>query len=434
VIEFVTLLIGLVTGPRAVGLVAHGEMAAIELHLDGQLVHRLEEEPWEAEVDFGQDLRPHRLEAFGFDSGGELLDSARQIVNYSRSSFEAAVVLDSTAGGPARSGRVVWEGAFQESPRRVDLHFDDLPLQVGPAGEFTLPAYDDQALHVLEAQVVFADGSTGMASRTLAGEFTDQTSTVLTAVPVRFQSSEPASTRTAQDWLEKNGRPLDAFTVTVPRGVLFILREDLLEKNPSTAMPWRQSLLGINFHSSASFDYDIIAICPRPMEDSPGTFRLSRLPRVNPRFGLTPFLVRRGSLVSDGKIDGRRIMKKGQKLFDSLAVAGLNAARRNTPRLVLLVIGKTLKDNSHLSPAQAVQYLESIHVPLLIWAPNSKSLEAYGLAGHSRVFFGSMGLRALEEAVDRELRSQSIIWVEGEHLPSEISLSAKAPPEVTFPH
>lgn len=433
-IEFVTLLIGLVTGPRAVEMVAHGEVAAIELFLDGQLVHRFEEEPWVTEVDFGQVLKPHRLEASSFDADGELLGSTGQIVNYSRSSFEAAVVLDSTASGPARSGRVVWEGAFQGPPRQIDLHFDGHPLPVGPAGEFNLPAYDNQASHVLEAMVIFPDGSRGMASRTVAGEYTDQTSAVLTAVPVRSPSADPLSAASVRGWVERDESPLDAFTVSAPTGVLVVVRDDLLAKRPRTAMPWLGTYRPSRRNrSAASFNYDAIAICPRPLESLPGTFRLSRPTEVNTAIGLTAILAYRGSLVPDGEIDGRKLVKKPQRLFDSLAVAGLNAARKNTPRVVILMIGRTLKDNSQLAGAQAVAYLESIHVPLMIWSPSEESLETYGLSAHSKVFLGMEGFLSLATAVEQELKSQRIIWVAGEHLPTELSLSTQVPPGVHFP-
>jgi hypothetical protein len=41
-------------------------------------------------------------------------------------------------------------------------------------------------------------------------------------------------------------------------------------------------------------------------------------------------------------------------------------------------------------------------------------------------------MTTLEEAVDRTLRSQTILWVKGDHLPTELSISPKAPADVGF--
>lgn len=200
-IEFATLLIGLVVGPRQVEMAVQGPVAAIEIVLDGQLASRLENDPWVVEIDFGNRLVPHRLTATTFDTGGKILGSTYQIVNYSRSSFEAVIVLDPVATGAARTGKVLWQGALNELPRRIDLLFDNQHLPVDTAGGFVLPGYDPGGIHVLETGMTFADGSTGIANLTFGGEFVDQTTTALTAVPVISPRGQPRSENQIQ------GRP-----------------------------------------------------------------------------------------------------------------------------------------------------------------------------------------------------------------------------------
>lgn len=431
-IEFATLLIGLVVGPRQVEIAVQGPVAAIEVSLDGRLVHRLENEPWVLEVDFGSRLIPHRLVATTFDKSGIVVDSTYQIINYSRLSFAATIVLDPAGGGLARHGRVVWQGALNEPPRQIELLFDRQPLSVDPAGSFTLPEYDPQAIHVLEAAVVFADGSTGLADLTFGGQYVDQTTTALTAVPVTSALGEPWSRDQVRSWLQRDTTPLEVFTVTAPTGVVVVLRDNRLERSTRSVLPWRNHMIRSRYSSSGSASYQVMAICARPLENSPGTFRLSHPTNVNPQYGLRRVLLHEGPLVPNKSIDGRKLVKKGQKLWDSLAVAGLNATRKNVPRLVVLMISNKLEDNSQLTVDQAVDYLRSIHVPLLIWAPDEQALEMFGLSQHEGSHLGPAGLGDLEEQVGHELKSQTIVWVKGEHLPNELSLSDGAPAGVAL--
>lgn len=57
-IEFVTLFLALTWGMRPVEVAVGAEVAAVELPLDGELVGRLEGEPWSLELDSGKTWRP----------------------------------------------------------------------------------------------------------------------------------------------------------------------------------------------------------------------------------------------------------------------------------------------------------------------------------------------------------------------------------------
>jgi hypothetical protein len=52
-IAFLTLFLGLVTGPQAVAVDPGAGVATVELALDGRGVASLEHAPWSATVDFG---------------------------------------------------------------------------------------------------------------------------------------------------------------------------------------------------------------------------------------------------------------------------------------------------------------------------------------------------------------------------------------------
>ena len=429
-IEFVSLLIGLVVGPRQVEMTVQGPVAVVEVALDGRLTHRITEEPWIVEVDFGARLVPHRLTATAFDGDGRAVDSTYQIVNYSRASFEAAIVLDEGEEKTVRTGRVIWRGALDEPPRRIALTFDNQPLEVDSGGGFVLPEHDPGALHVVESTVTFADGSTGIADLTFGGQFVDQTTTALTAVPLTASKKIDWRQERVGGWLEIEGQPAEVFTLSQPQGVAVVVRDHRLERATRSVLPWRDNALRRPFQSSGSLDYRVMAIGTRPLQTAPGTFRLTHPAKVDPRYGLRRILLHEGPLVPNKGVDGRKLVKKEQKLWDCLAVAGLNAARRNTPRVVVLMISDKLNDFGQLSALQAVDYLRSIHVPLLVWAPAEKHLSSFGLNGVDRSYLGVTGLGELEADLGRMLASQIIVWVKGERLPNEVSLSPAAPAEV----
>jgi len=117
-IEFVTLLLGLMTGTHPVEVAATGEVAAVELRLDGESLGVRDAPPWIFEVDFGPDLLPHRVEALAYGKGGGLIAQVHQRVNYHRASVDAALVLERAEGERPSGGRVVWASFRGHSPRR----------------------------------------------------------------------------------------------------------------------------------------------------------------------------------------------------------------------------------------------------------------------------------------------------------------------------
>jgi len=60
---FLTAFLGLTLGTQPVGLDVKGDIAAVELRLDGQTVATMHHAPWQAKIDFGSALLPHRLVA-----------------------------------------------------------------------------------------------------------------------------------------------------------------------------------------------------------------------------------------------------------------------------------------------------------------------------------------------------------------------------------
>src|SRR5437867_7541369 len=108
-ISFASLFLGLVVGVHPVQIAVTAPVASVELRLDGRAITTLHGPPWVFQCDFGEALRPHRLEGFGFDTGGNALGHCRQWVNMPRGSAEAEIVLERNETGTPVLARVTWD-------------------------------------------------------------------------------------------------------------------------------------------------------------------------------------------------------------------------------------------------------------------------------------------------------------------------------------
>jgi hypothetical protein len=93
----------------------------------------------------------------------------------------------------------------------------------------------------------------------------------------------------------------------------------------------------------------------------------------------------------------------------------------------VLVLGDETQDASREAPPAVRRYLEAIRVPFFVWSLKSPAAQPLAKAWGA-VEDVSSSVR-LEEAVGRlkeSLSAQRIVWVEGRHLPGDITLSEKA--------
>ncbi len=433
-IELLTLFLGLLIGPQPVELAAGDEVAAVELWLDGRQVARLEGPPWSGVVDLGPELVPHRLEVRAFDAAGRSLERARRLINTSSSNYAVAIALD-PAREAARTGRIVWQAVLDRRPTARDARFDGRPLAVDDAGGFTLPAHDSRTRHVIEATLSFEDGRAVHADLIFGGGFGERVNSSLTAVPITSlgpHASRPWSSEAVKGWFENDGESLAVFAAGTEPGTLLLLRDEGVVRE----LGWLERRLAgygpERAEPSEHLTYSVTAISPRPVAGHPGTFKLVELGPVDRRHGLRPLLLSSKPLVARGKGKAKLRRCVRQKLWGSLAVAGLNAAASNRPRAVLLLLGVAPEDESQLTASQAVRYLSSVRVPLFVWTPLAETLKSLDLGDSVQTASGLAGLDETIRRIAVELASQTVVWVEGEHLPAEISLAASAPPEVAL--
>jgi hypothetical protein len=88
-IVFVTLLLGLISGPIPIYVTVEGPVATVEYLLDGTVVAKAEFPPWSAKVDFGPALQPRELVARALDKDGNEIARATRWVNLPREPAEA---------------------------------------------------------------------------------------------------------------------------------------------------------------------------------------------------------------------------------------------------------------------------------------------------------------------------------------------------------
>ena len=423
-IEFVTLLLGLVIGPHPAAVAVGPEVRAVQWVLDGEVVAGASEEPWTAMIDFGEELKPRRLVVVAYNEDGFPIARAEQLVNYIRSNHEVAVVLQvdpdeppnaKTGKRPPRRGRVVAKGVLGHGPVGHVLRFDGRELPV-ESSRFELPLYDSERPHAIEAEVTFSDGVVAKTETTFGGGLGEEVTSALSAIAVTNRKGKPWSTEDAKGWLRRDGRALPVFQTKADGGHIVIVRDNTLDMSILRNLPIPAGALN---RTQGRRAYTLSAVSPLPITKPTTTFREAALGRVLSDQGLLLSLV--APLASYGFA---AVGTEEQDLWGALAIAGRAAASSNMPRVVILMLGQGAEPTAGLSPQTILRYLESIHVPVLIWAPTRKPLKKLGLAKARNAYVSSQGLGSVVAKASTWVDSQTVVWLEGVHLPTEVELVA----------
>lgn len=426
-VTFVSLFLGIVFGVHPVEVLVGEEVAAVEIRLDGELVGRLEGEPWKADCDFGE-LEPRELVAISYDADGRELDRARQWVNLPQPWAEVGVVLEKDEDGRVQAARLTWESTVGADPVAVDASLDGEPLAAPDPHRIVLPPTEAQELHFLRVRLEFPRDVSAVRELPFGGTFSGETAGELTAVLVRSEAKrlEPSD---LEGRLFADGKPLQVVGVEQgPAEVVLVPDPAYVEKdlppllrgslrqlggryNRDYPGPLRQAfdqVLTLRKGTSARWTW------PVPEASSSGTYDV-----FSPS---QPFnLARQGMLrllASVGTPEGRG---SGQRLADALAAAARTTSRERGRRAVVLLLSSQPQDHSQLSPTQARHYLATLQAPLHVWWPD-KQLPADSPWGADGSTFS---LAALTKAVRRlqdDLDAQWVVWVSGLYLPHRIEL------------
>lgn len=425
-IAFVTLLLGLISGVYPIEVTVSGPVAAVEFTLDGEPAGRIEGPPWLARIDLGSDLRPRTLTAHALDAEGREIAQATQWLNLPRPPAEVDIVLENGPEGPA-AARLTWHNVSGVPPASIGLTLDSQPLGVevkDGTGRALMPVQDLKVLHILTAELWFPPGVLARKDVVFGGEYGSEVSTELTAVPVRVEKGTALpSLEGLRGWFSAEGQPLAAAAIEDgPGKVVFV-------QVPAGSAVLRHLLPGRRRQSLDLFKNEL-----RLGEDdgvrflslAPAAYRESRVP--SQLFDMSTELTSKdgGVLWFLTKKQLKNPDVGSLRIPDAVAVAGLQAAAENHRRAVVLVVGNEVPDSSRYDPATVRRYLESIRVPLFVWSlygPDAPAARAWGQAEDIST------LENLGKAVNRlraEMASQTIVWVEGRHLPQAVSLTPAA--------
>ena len=429
-ITFLSLFLGLVTGPYQVQVAVGEPVAAVELRLDGRQIGIDREEPWEIACDFGEALRPHRLTAVALDADGEEVGRVDQWINLPRSRAEAGLVIEERDGG-ARAARLVWESMEHDRTSSVAVTLDGERLAAGADGTYPLPPFDERLPHVLRADLVFPGNERSHAERVIGGDYGEGVNVAMTAVPVIFGGRSEPSVSSLQGAILTDAKPAKLFAVERgPLEMVVVLEQGaisslgghgrLLDRSPDYART------GIELEEGDAVRF----MSTTPTRVASGSLPYDLFPISTPftsEHGELPYILTHVDLGSQ---------ETGQRIADAVATAGVQAAAGNRRRLVLLILGHRWEDESQLSVAAAKQYLASLGVPLVVWstgAAQSRTVSDDRIPIVMKTEWGKArnvgSVTRLLESTRRLLEvlsDQRIVWVEGDHLPTAMHLAKGA--------
>ena len=428
-VQFLTLLVGLVTGTQVIDVSVAAPVTRVELQLDGRTVAVRERPPWRLPCDFGRRPRPAELVAVAFDRYGREIGRDRQWVNVPGREVEAAIVPELGPDGRTVAARITWNGHAHGDPRKIRVEIDGERVKTEFPYRVDLSAYADDQPHVLAAEIVWNRDLELRRELAFGRGFSGTFAAGLTAVPVQLEGLEelPPAER-MQGWLEIDGEDVDLAGSEIGTAELLIVRHPGADQRLQELYQAQReaSRRGSRFSREAvddlGEDVEVVVMLPEPLLAEAATSRPALLFPVSeePEPGSEGFL-----RLAGGEGHGA-MMSMTMRLANAVALAGRRAAQNDRRRAVLLVLGDTRDDESFLTPEAAIQYLRDLRVPLVVWDLSSVASEAQsGWSPDLRV----EDLGDLRRAV-RRLRSllerQRIVWIAGEHLPQSIELGADA--------
>ena len=418
-LTFATLYLGLILGVRPIEVVATGPVADVAFELDGREVARVFDRPYRQPLDFGVEYAPHELVARAHDAKGKEIALARQWINLPRPPAEVQIVLEKDKSGKVVAVGLAWASRMGPRPTGVVLTFDGQPLPVDIARRARLPEYDASLPHVVSAEVEFPGGLHGRADRVLGGGSADEAGSELTAVPVRGPNDRAPSVESLQGRFRKNGEALRVVAVERGPALVFLVRDPAENKEAFRRFgPYDHDLARAETRLEIEDRIQLVWPLAKEIPDQSASNVLFDTAEIIHGVS-TNFLY---ALLKSGTAPAGA----GERRFaDAVAVAGVSAAANGSRRAVVLVLGEGDRDHSSRAPSSIRHYLERIHVPLYVWSLSRGTPPKLPPAAEWNEYDDISTVGKLHDAASRvqnDLSRQSIVWIEGRHLPQDITL------------
>ena len=414
-IEFVSLLFGLVSSLHPVEISVAGPVAELELRLDGRTVEILRGPPWLFQCDFGVGLEPHELVAVARDTEGRELDRARQWVNLRQQPAEAVMAFTGDERGRPRAVSLVWESIGQRRPQSIELEFDGQPLAVRDPSDITLPAYDPEAMHFLSATLQFRDETVSRLEASFGGGRGSEIQTELTAVAIHLEKGvKTPRLEELQGWFLAGGEPVKVHGVEQGDAEVIVILDPVVQPVLEEVVA---SVLSLSFASLGRKSFLRVmspAAAPlSPTEVTPEMFVWSE-----------PHDASEEGLLWLSQQDRPRSFAV---LFpNAVALSGMLAHASTRRRAVVLLLGGSSTERHAYSPSNARNYLRLLQVPFFVWPltadPHPDWPDAENLELTPNLKPLKRAIRSLRETLD----AQRIVWLEGRHLPQSIELAPEA--------
>jgi len=413
-IVFLTLFLGVVSGPHPVNLQVSGPVKTVRIALGGREVAVLTQPPWRATVNMGADLTPRELTAVGFDGEGREIARAAQILNLPRPIAELGLALEYGKGEAPTGLTLRSRHLMSLAPVKSLATLDGRNLTLDRKLHTALPRLDMEMPHVISAEVHFADGYVAKNERVIESFRSDSVGTQLTPIALRETSAQhPASW--AGCLVAPNGKAVRLAAMESPRGIVIVVRDPVDRDALRSAWSDANDRIVLD---KGTFQRMIWPVAEFFLgQDNPS----SRLfpPSVDSDAEHVPFL-------HFAAIRGPVTLDEESRLFaDAVATAGVNGATGTQRRAVILILSRR-KDLSDNRPAAVRRYLEALGVPLFVWSPNGAPSPAWGEV--EDVSTPEKLAQALER-VRRTINEQRIAWVDVDPL---TALRLKAEPRCGF--
>lgn len=434
--SFVSLFLGLVVGFQTVAVQVAEPVARVEIELDGRKVASFDAPPWRGQIDLGAELRPHQLAAVAFDEAGTELDRTSQWLNLPRQPAETTILLEVDEATQRRVANITWMSLTGDEPSAVRVEFDGHDLDFDDPRAVPLPPYDPELLHFLRVELEFAGFVSSSAEITFGGTYADQVNTELTAFPVMPAAGRKKLPRDSEleDGFLARDEVLQVAAVEKGPVELIVVRDQgawpALRRIRSQALTAPDNLapgsrtLGSSqrqtwFRSDRTgwslWTFQFLWPVPRRLDSDTGPYDLfSHSAKHAATTGsLHGWLT---TVEQPAEWTGK------QRLADAVAIAAVTAAGGNRRRGVLLVLGDKTTDSSEASADTVRRYLESLEVPLFVWTVGSAPQDdtPWGPATDAS---SPRHMSQATHEIFRQLERQRIVWLEGLHLPQQITLA-----------
>ena len=427
-IEFISMLLGLVSGPQPVELSVVGSVAEVELRLDGETMGTLTSPPWKFECEFSDRLAPHELEAIARDSEGQEIDRAIRWINVQQQPVAAAIAFSADSRGHPRAARLVWESLGTRQPQAIEMFFDGQPLPVTDPEHVPLPAYDPEQLHFVSATLRFANDAVSRIEASFGGLIGSEISTGLTGVAVTLDvEAKMPSLEAMQHWFLKDGQPLKVQGFEEGEAEVVIVRDPAVQPLLEELVTQIESRLASAVGRRTSFG---------ALDKKTFLRVLSPAGALLPPTGVTREMFAR-STHHDTADAGllwltQQIRPQSFPMFfsNAVALAGMQAHASTRRRAVVVLLGPSPMDPQALAASEVRAYLSQMRVPLFVWSltddphPEWGESKAVHLVPDLRE--GHKRLRRAVAELRVTLDKQRIVWLEGSHLPQNIELAPEA--------